>query len=335
MYSIVCVLIALGIAVFCGFLLFKIKEANKKAVLLKKLLDENENLHATIQNQSNTIVDLKKKNYELKGLAIVAEQMDNAIMLMNEKGDIVYVNEGFERLYEYTYDEFTTKLGNNIRKTSFNPAIMERLKRCHTEKKPVTYEALNTTKSGKEVWTHTSLNPLLNDKKEVIGLVTIDSDIHKRVVASDTLISKMEDMNVKVDSLAKQFCILESETLELFETISKSKKVINETDQIIKFIKEISDKTKILGINASIEANIAGNYGRGFRVIANEIVQISNKTIDSVTQITAMISSVKDSYSQIRKEKKESQSALQDHLHIMNDLKAEIAEIESTIAELK
>ena len=41
--------------------------------------------------------------------------------------------------------------------------------------KPVTYEALNITVSGKEIWTHTSLNPILNEQGELVHLATIDS----------------------------------------------------------------------------------------------------------------------------------------------------------------
>jgi PAS domain S-box-containing protein len=255
-------------------------------------------------------------------------------MLMNAEGDILWVNDSFTRMYEYTFQEFTAKLGNNIRKTSFNPKIMERLNHCYTQKTPITYEALNITKTGREIWTHTSLIPLLSDAKEIIGLVTIDSDIHKRIKASEELVQHILSFNQKIEKTAEQLNVMVELTNVLFERIEKSQRRIDRTDQIISYVKEISDQTKILGINASIEAHTAGQYGKGFRVIANEMVQISTVTINSLKEINDLIGSIKRSSDKLGTEKEKSEGAIELHRTLLSELKKEINEVEGVIHQL-
>jgi PAS domain S-box-containing protein len=306
----------------------------------KKTLNELKVMLDIGRSEQQKISDLlEKKDKEilvLDKLARLVKQSPNGIMLMDADGNVLSINKGFENMYEYNYDEFIKACGSNYHKTSFDPKkVQERLDIIARTRKPVRYEALNITKSGKELWTQTALMPILDDKNVIIGLVTIDTDIHKRVVESDNLVSKMEEINTKVDYMAKQFKVLISETKSLFDSINESKQLIEQTDQIIKFIKEISDKTKILGINASIEANIAGMQGRGFRVVANEIVDISNKTIQSVGEIGKILTSVSNKQEELIIEKSNSEETINEHQKLIKALKKEIKEVEDAIADFK
>lgn len=278
---------------------------------------------------------LREQLTHLKKLSIVTEQSENAVMLMDANGDILWVNKSFERMYEYSFEEFITTLGNNIRKTSFNPKIMERLNRCISSKQSVTYEALNITRSGKKLWTHTSLIPLLSESGEVIGLVTIDSDVHKRISASETLVEYTLSFNQKLGKISEQVDVMFELTNILFERIDKSQRKIEETDQIVGYVKGISDQTKILGINASIEAHSAGDQGKGFRVIANEMVSISNLTIQSLKEINELISSVKRSSDKLGNERERSEAAIHTHRRLIDELRGELREVEQVVDLLK
>jgi len=56
-------------------------------------------------------------------------------------------------------------------------------------------------------------------------------------------------------------------------------------DSILGLIKEISDQTHLLGLNAAIEAARVGDMGRGFNVVAEEIRKLASKTKESLKQI--------------------------------------------------
>jgi PAS domain S-box-containing protein len=326
------ILLGLGLGLVLVILLFKIKAISSKLFQLQQLY--NDSLHQ-LEERSVTIGALEQTLADTERLAILARQTENAVMLMDSQGNILWVNDSFTRMYEYSHSEFTRKLGDNIRKTSFNPKIIERLERVARTKEPVVYEALNITKSGKEIWTRTALLPLLDPKKEIIGLVTVASDIHKRVVATDELIRHVHSSNEKIERIAGQLDVLVELMDSLFERIDISQRRIDRTDKIIGRVKEISDQTKILGINASIEAHAAGENGKGFRVIANEIVNVSNSTNSALHEISELVTKIQSSSDKLATDKELSGSAISSHRTLIAELKREINEVQCVVQELR
>lgn len=157
------------------------QEIETSSQLLKVAYDELEEKVALRTQELNIRnKEIEKQNIELEHLSLVARKTDNAIMIMDALGNILWVNECFTRIYNYSLEEFVKTRGNNLLQTSFNPDIKNTLEECIQKKKSVFYEALNITGDGKGIWTQTTLTPVLNSYCEITHLLTIDSDITQR-----------------------------------------------------------------------------------------------------------------------------------------------------------
>ncbi|QQW65577.1 methyl-accepting chemotaxis protein TlpB [Helicobacter pylori] len=136
----------------------------------------------------------------------------------------------------------------------------------------------------------TTLNSVKNKATDIASMMNASIEqsqgLRKRLIETQALVKESKDAIGDLFSQITESAHTEEELSSKVEQLSRN---ADDVKSILDIINDIADQTNLLALNAAIEAARAGEHGRGFAVVADEVRNLAGRTQKSLAEINSTI----------------------------------------------
>ena len=217
-------------SIFAGIILILVIIAMVSNISRKRKNRQLAQLNDEVDRQKDHILaqadQLKQINKELEKLSIVASQTDNGVVIMDDIGNVEWVNKGFTNMYGYNFKDLKVNSTDSL--TGFyasNPDILSIKDECLSTSESRVFECEIVTKQGKTIWVQSTLTPILDENNNIARLVTIDTDISQIKEQEQAIMKQGETLAMQRDELAMQNEFISEQNAHINTSLSYAKTI--------------------------------------------------------------------------------------------------------------
>jgi methyl-accepting chemotaxis protein len=199
-------------------------------------------------------------------------------------------------------------------------------------------EYISTTIQELAVGSDQQVESVENSRTVIKGMTEfagrISSSAEKAAATADQTAKMSLEGTKAIDKVSAQMQSINETVVSLSEAFKHLTERSNEIGNITEVITSIAEQTNLLALNAAIEAARAGEQGKGFAVVADEVRKLAEQSAQSAEQITRLITIIQNDTKQTMNSVISATGEVKEGLVVVHEAGGAFQKIENSITEV-
>ncbi|WP_027389186.1 bacteriohemerythrin [Chrysiogenes arsenatis] len=158
--------------------------------------------------------------------------------------------------------------------------------------------------------------------------------LNEMIQKTDFASGRTEEGKSQLELATRNIALIRDRTVKLSSTIQELSNSSSKINAILNVINDIADQTNLLALNAAIEAARAGEAGRGFAVVADEVRKLAERTQNATKEVSSIIANLYNETELAFSEMEQSRKSVEEGVEVIGKTETIFAEIVESVSEI-
>ncbi|MHA6250389.1 methyl-accepting chemotaxis protein [Oceanobacillus sp. CAU 1775] len=239
-----------------------------------------------------------------KDAVLAALEQSLAMIEFDPQGNVIWANHNFANAMGYGVEELLNAHHRQFCIPTFTQSLeYDRFWKDLRNGKSFQEKIQRVTKQDEIIWLEATYTPVFDEYNKVQAIIKVATDITARENWTTKVTLELQEMaevlKNRVDEGIARSQEVTTAINQVIEQTTDNREVlqtlINQTDTIhgiVKTISDIASQTNLLALNAAIQAAHAGEHGRAFNVVAEEVRRLATQSKEATQEVNSNVGKI-------------------------------------------